>query len=100
MQYRFLVGALFFGVALAGGVTAWIAYPTTADLELPPPLTSWSEADAPPGPYAKDFKALANGFTPQSYRSFCGPASISTVLRAFGQSQVNQAELLPTIGDK
>lgn len=100
MRYRFLGGALVVGIAVAGAVTAWIAYPTTVDLELPPPLTSWSSSDPPIGPYAKDLKALADGFTPQSYRSFCGPASISTVLRAFGRTQMSQAELLPTIGDK
>lgn len=100
MRYRFLGGALVAGAAVAGAVTAWIAYPTRADLELAPPLTSWSNSEDLPGPYAQDFSALVKGFTPQAYRSYCGPASISTVLRAFGKSQVSQTELLPTIGDK
>jgi hypothetical protein len=98
MWYRYLGGAVVAAFAVAGAVTAWIAYPTTADLKLSPPLTSWAPSDAAPDIYASDFKALARGFTPQRYRSFCGPASISTVLRAFGKTQVDQAELLPSIG--
>src|SRR5687768_15137742 len=100
MWYRILGGVVVVAVAVAGAVTAWIAYPTSADLKLAPPLTSWSPAEAAPVAYARDFKALASGFTPQRYRSFCGPASISTVLRAFGMAHVDQTELLPTIGDK
>jgi hypothetical protein len=100
MWYRILGGAVVVAVAVAGAVTAWIAYPISADLKLAPPLTSWSPSEAAPDTYARDFKALTSGFTPQRYRSFCGPASISTVLRAFGKAQVDQVELLPTISDK
>jgi hypothetical protein len=100
MWSRLLGGAVVVGVAALGAVTAWIAYPTRADLNLAPPLTSWSPSDAAPDTYAKDFEALNSAFTPQKYRSFCGPASISTVLQAFGKAQVDQAELLPSIGDK
>jgi len=100
MWSRLLGGAVVVGVAALGAVTAWIAYPTRADLKLAPPLTSWSPSDAAPDTYTRDFEALNSAFTPQKYRSFCGPASISTVLQAFGKTQVDQAELLPSIGDK
>jgi hypothetical protein len=100
MWYRILCGAVVIAVAVSGAVTAWIAYPTNIDLKLKPPLISWSPSAGTPDTYARDFKALASAFTPQKYRSFCGPASISTVLRAFGESHVDQADLLPTIGDK
>src|SRR5688572_13064029 len=100
MWSQVLGSAVVVGVAAVGAVTAWIAYPTNADLKLTPPLTRWSPSDAAPDMYARDFEALNSAFTPQNYRSFCGPASISTILRAFGNTQADQAALLPSIGEK
>jgi hypothetical protein len=100
MRYRLLGSAIVLAIMAVASVTAWIAYPTDADLKLTPPLTSWSPSDIASDPYAKDLNALQSGFRPQKYRSFCGPASISTVLRAFGNTQVDQTELFPSITDK
>jgi hypothetical protein len=85
--------------AAAVTVTAWVAYPTRADLPLPPPLQAWT-GEPPSGSYTQDFKALTSAFRPQRYRSFCGPATIETVLRAYGHSDVTQASVFPSLSSK
>jgi len=83
-------------------VTYWIAFPTEADLELVPPLRAWMSSDSSrsDGHYASDLVSLTTGFRSQVYRSFCGPASVATVLRAYGVREVNQAAMFPSLGAK
>jgi hypothetical protein len=88
-------------VALAAvGVTGFIAFPTQADLELKSPLVAWHPQEPLQEEYSQDFSALRAGFTPQQYRSFCGPASIATIVKAYGSAPADQLELLPSISDK
>jgi hypothetical protein len=49
-------------------------------------------------PYAKDFSQLERSFRPQIYRSFCGPASIATVLRAYGVKSADQTSVFQSLG--
>lgn len=100
MRKRAIFALAGFFIALGLGLTGWIAFPTTADLELPPPLQAWSPEDPPVEPYAKDFARLASSFRPQTYRSFCGPASIATVLRSYGVKEADQTALFPSLGSK
>lgn len=87
-------------VAIVCGVlgTAWIAFPTTSNAYLSPPLVAFeSEQATVTGPYGTDFPALARGFRPQAYRSFCGPASIATVLRAYRVEPMDQRDVFPSL---
>lgn len=92
-----LTAAVACALLLGGAGTYWIAHPTTANLELPPPLKAFK---APPAsdslPYAKNLAPLVRGFRPQTYRSFCGPATIATVLRAYGVQGVDQTSVFPS----
>jgi hypothetical protein len=99
MARRVLLSVLGLVAAAAGAITAWVATPTDADLPLPPPLEAWS-GEPPSGSYNQDFAPLTSAFRPQKYRSFCGPATIETVLRAYGHSQVNQARVFPSFSSK
>lgn len=87
-------------VAIAVGVlgTAWIAYPTESNADLSAPLVALEPKQATvTGPYSADFAALARGFRPQAYRSFCGPASIATVLRAYRVDPLDQRDVFPSL---
>jgi hypothetical protein len=97
--FRALLAAVGVIAAAAATVTAWVAYPTRADLPLPQPLEAWTGAP-PSGSYTQDFTALTRAFRPQKHRSFCGPATIETVLRAYGHSDVTQASIFPSISSK
>jgi hypothetical protein len=72
------------GLAAIAGVASYIAYPPNEPLVLAPPLESIA-AIAPSGPYSVDFHTLRAAFEGQKFRSFCGPASVATVSRAFGK---------------
>jgi hypothetical protein len=85
--------------AAAAAATVWVAYPTRAELALPQPLQAWS-GEHPSGSYTQDFTVLTSAFRPQKYRSFCGPATIETVLRAYGHSDVTQASVFPSLSSK
>lgn len=91
---------VLFGALALAATTAWNAFPTNSLHELEPPLTAWRPGDALEEVYSKDFSTLAAGFTPQKYRSFCGPASIATILRAYGNMSADQSSVLPSLGDK
>jgi hypothetical protein len=79
------------GIASIAAVAAYVAYPPNEMLALNPPLQS-IEASVPAGPYSVDFDRLSKGFAGQKFRSFCGPASVATVSRAFGK-QVDQTRI-------
>lgn len=102
MWRRISITAAGLALAFVALVTAWVAFPTQSDSELPPPLVAWTKEDLQrlPGLHAKDFAPLAGGFRPQQYRSFCGPASIATVLRAYGVENVDQGAIFPSMGFK
>ncbi len=87
-------------IAIALGVlgTAWIAFPTESSADLSPPLVAFEpKQSTATGPYSADFAALARGFRPQTYRSFCGPASIATVLRAYHVEPLDQRDVFPSL---
>src|SRR5678816_1718297 len=99
MARRLLFAAVGIAAAAAAAATLWVAFPTTADLTLPQPLEAW-HGEPPSGSYDRDFAALTTAFRPQKYRSFCGPATIATVLRAYGHSQADQASIFPSFSSK
>lgn len=99
MARRLLFAALGIAAAAASAVTLWVAFPTTAALPLPRPLEAW-HGEPSSGSYDRDFAALTTAFRPQKYRSFCGPATIATVLRAYGHSQADQASIFPSFSSK
>lgn len=100
MRARLSAAAAIVAVGSFASVTGWIAYPTDADLELRAPLRAWKTDDGSSvsGPYTKDFAPLARGFRSQVYRSFCGPASLATVLRAYGVKQADQTAMFSSLG--
>lgn len=85
-------------VAMAAvlSVTGYIAFPNNAQLPLAEPLRALPNQPPQMAPYDKDFESLVRGFTPQRYRSFCGPASIATVLRAYGVKSADQTAIFPS----
>lgn len=99
MARRLLFATVGIAAAAAAAVTLWVAFPTTADLPLPQPLEAW-HGEPSSGLYDRDFAALTTAFRPQKYQSFCGPATIATVLRAYGHSQADQASIFPSFSSK
>lgn len=97
MRRRVLIGGIAAALLLAVSGTAYIAFPTEADLPLPAPLKRFDQRSVDGLRYARDFAPLARGFRPQIYRSFCGPATISTVLRAYGVDGVDQRSVFSSI---
>ena len=97
IRHTLLAGCVFAISAFAIGV-AYVAFPQTSPVELPAPLES-EAGSAPHSEYAADFDSLRLAFRPQRFRSFCGPASIETVLRAYG-ANIDQTEIFPTLGRK
>jgi hypothetical protein len=96
MLRRLLIGLTLTGAIGAALVTYWVAKPSDAPLALPAPLAAWSSNASPPaGSYDSDMKALTAAFRPQTYRSFCGPASMATVLRAYGKG-ADQKTVVPS----
>jgi hypothetical protein len=102
MRTRVLVAIGALPIAVALSLTGWVAFPTNTHLDLVAPLQPWSARDSSSvsSSYAKDLQPLIEGFSPQIYRTFCGPASIVTVLRAYGDIQVDQGGVFPTLGSK
>jgi hypothetical protein len=99
MLRRVLLGIVGLSGIAAVALTTWIAWPTRADLALPAPLEAW-RGDPPSEPYSQDFTALVEAFRPQVHRSFCGPATIETVLRAYGNTEADQANIFPSFLSK
>ena len=101
MRLRGLLSTAAAGILLLGAAgTYWIASPTQAHLTLPAPLQSFDPGSIADSPYAKDFAPLARSFRPQAYRSFCGPASLATVLRAYGKSTADQTTVFRSLSSK
>lgn len=101
MRTRALLVVAAIGIIAAASGTLWIASPTNDNLELPPPLEAWKEDGVGyNGEFDRDLPVLTASFQSQIYRSFCGPASIATVLGAYGVENVDQASLFPTLPSK
>ena len=81
-------------------VSGWLAYPPKSDGSLPAGLKPAAAGSWEGEPYSVDANALEGAFESQVYRSFCGPASIATVLRAYGAKDVDQRNLFPSILNK
>jgi len=100
MKYtrRLLAVAALTGVIGLSAISLWVAFPPRDALELAPPL-EYFDSHSPGDPrYLMDFAPLERAYRPQSYRSFCGPATLSTVLRAYGASDVDQNAIFPNLG--
>lgn len=91
------------GIVLATVIvaTAWIAFPYRAEERLVPPLEratkeelSMSVASA----HGADLASLIAAFQPQPHRSFCGPATLATVLRADGRAASSEWALFDSAG--
>lgn len=96
MLRRLLIGLTLTGAIGAALVTYWVATPSDAPMAVPAPLTAWTPSASPPaGSYDGDMKSLTAAFRPQTYRSFCGPASMATVLRAYGKD-ADQKTVVPS----
>jgi hypothetical protein len=93
---RFLISLVI--VALLGGATLtyWIASPPESDRSLPAPLEPWIPHAEMPSSYDTDLASLTRAFRPQAFRSFCGPSSMATVLRAYGKD-ADQKTVVPSI---
>ena len=101
MRLRWVLSAVAAGLLMVGASgTYWIASPTKAQLKLAPPLKPFGDQPIPDPQYAKDFSPLERSFRPQIYRSFCGPASLATILRAYGVSGIDQTSLFPSLSGK
>jgi hypothetical protein len=103
MRLRWFASAAAAGVLLLGAAgTYWIASPTQANLALTSPLEPFDpHSSTLEGlPYTKDFAPLARSFRPQAYLSFCGPASLATVLRAYGNQSADQTTVFPSWNSK
>jgi hypothetical protein len=100
MKYtrRLLAVAALAGVIAISAISLWVAFPPHDALELPPPLEHFDSRSPGEPRYLMDFAALERAYRPQSYRSFCGPATLSTVLRAYGASDVDQNSIFPSLG--
>lgn len=100
MKYtrRILMVAALAAISAIVAVSVWVAFPPRDALELTPPLEHFDSRSPGDPRYLMDFAALERAYRPQSYRSFCGPATLSTVLRAYGASDVDQNSIFPTLG--
>jgi hypothetical protein len=96
---RRLSVSLIIVIAIGAAVgTYWIAHPSDSPMHLEAPLQAWAANDASVGAeYGADMAALIESFRPQAFRSFCGPASMATVLRAYGVSDADQKSVFGSV---
>ncbi|MDY6944878.1 MAG: phytochelatin synthase family protein [Pseudomonadota bacterium] len=86
----------------AGTGTAWIAFPYRTEEPLVIPLERVTEAELSTNvasPYGADLTSLRAAFQPQPHRSFCGPATLATVLRADGRASATEWALFDSVAD-
>ena len=82
--------------------TAWIALPYRTEEPLVVPLERVTETDvsiSTASPHGADLASLIAAFRPQPHRSFCGPATLATVLRADGRAEVTEWALFDSAAD-
>ena len=98
------ITATLAGVVLAIGTvgTAWIAFPNRNEEPLVIPLARVTEEElsiSGASPYATDLAPLIAAFQSQPHRSFCGPATLATVLRADGRAPASEWALFDSAAD-
>lgn len=91
---KWVSGAVLLVGGVLGSAALYVAHPPAAPLALPSPLVA-ADLLSVSGPYTADLTALARGFSGQRFRSFCGPASLATVLAAYGQHK-DQTDVFPS----
>ncbi len=87
-------------LALGLSGTFWIAAPSHSQEPLAQPLRAITESAPLDATFAKNILPLESSFRPQVYRSFCGPASIATVLRAYGVQDADQTAIFSSWAHK
>jgi hypothetical protein len=92
---RVLISLLVAASLGAAWVTYWIAHPPQSALTLPVLLEPWTSHGTTTGMYDADLRSLTQAFRPQVFRSFCEPASMATVLRAYGK-HADQKTVVPS----
>lgn len=98
---RLVIGVATTVVTAWIAVTLWVAFPTESELPLPTPLVE-ATSDELRTDLASSFDAdlalLVTAFRPQQFRSYCGPSSLATVMRAYGNQGVDQLNIFPDWG--
>jgi len=89
-------------LAIAAVGTAWIAFPYRTEEPLVIPLERVTDEDlsiSAASPHGADLAPLIAAFQPQPHRSFCGPATLATVLRAVGHPAATEWALFDSAAD-
>lgn len=77
-------------------VSGWLVFATGSMQPLPQNLAVAAPATWASTPYAQKANALVSAFQPQRVLSFCGPSSVATVLRAYGNKEADQWHVFPS----
>lgn len=98
------IAATFAGgaMAIAAAGTAWIALPYDTEETLVIPLEPVTEEElsiTAASSHGADLAPLIAAFRPQPHRSFCGPATLATVLRADGNPAATEWALFDSAVD-
>jgi hypothetical protein len=93
---RLIIGVATTIAVVWTAVTVWVAFPTESDLPLSPPLVEATSDELRGENSSADLAPLVAAFRPQRYRSFCGPASLATVIRAYGRQDTDQINIFPS----
>lgn len=99
-QFAAAVTCVVFVTVAAG--SAWIAFPYRTEEALVSPLERVTEQEASisaASPDGADLASLTAAFQSQPHRSFCGPATLATVLRADGDAAAAEWRLFDSAID-
>lgn len=89
-------------LAIVAVATAWIAAPYRTEESLMIPLERVTEEElsiSAASAHGADLTSLIAAFQPQPHRSFCGPATLATVLRADGRTAATEWALFDSAAD-
>jgi len=101
MRVRSVVYAVATGLLVVGiSGTYWIGSPTVERLRLSDPLVAYNPQQPLDPLSSKPLEPLKRSFRSQIYRSFCGPATVATVLRAYGDTTADQVSVFHSLIDK
>ena len=98
---RLVIGVATTVAVAWAAVTLWVAFPTESELPLPSPLveaTSNELRNHLTSSFDADLVPLVAAFRPQQFRSYCGPSSLATVMRAYGDRNADQLNIFPDWG--
>jgi hypothetical protein len=90
------------GLVTVAAASAWIAFPYRTEEPLVSPLARVTEEEISSSAASADGADLASliaAFKPQPHRSFCGPATLATVLRADGDAAAAEWGLFDSASD-